>query len=197
MSHQVIDMVCPGCGAPVTTNDTICEYCFHPIIISTFHSIYDMSTSEVNKYASTYRKVLESNPNNAILNYSIGLCYLKLKLYDKANKAFEKAIEENLDNAEAYFYAAISLLKGKRAFLAKRSEIDKIEEYIQAALFIELKGIYHYFLAYIKYDHFSRKNYKTSPTYQEALCMAKKAGVSSYDIEQFYSILGVERPSNL
>lgn len=122
------------------------------------------------------------------------MCYLKLKLYDKAAEAFERAMEDNFDNSETFFYAAICRLKGKKAFLASRADIDKIEEYIQAALMIEPKGIYYYFWAYIKQDYFARKSYKTSPTYQEVLATAQQAGLSNYDIEQLYAILGVQRP---
>ena len=62
---------------------------------------------------------------------------------------------------------------------------------------IEPKGIYYYFLAYIKYDYFARKYFKTSPSYQEALAMANDAGLSAFDIEQLYGILGVVRPDCL
>ena len=197
MSHQVVEISCPGCGARVSTGQSECEWCHQPIIISTFNSVYSMPMPEVSKYAGAYRKALAENPDNTDLNNSIAMCYLKLKLYDKAIPAFEKAIEDNFDNSETFFYAAICLLRGKKAFLAKRTDIDKIEEYIQAALMIEPKGIYYYFLAYIKYDHFYRKSYKTSPTYQEALALAQQTGLSDFDVDQLYAILGVERPNCL
>lgn len=197
MAHQTIDMRCPGCMAPITTADVICPHCFRPLVISTFNSVYDMSVPEVNKYARAIKKELAVDPDDGGWNNSAAMCYLKLKLYDKAIEAFTKAIEDNFDNSETYFYAAVSLLRGKKAFLAKRTDIDKMEEYLQAANMIEPKGIYYYFLAYIKYDHFYRKSYKTSPNYKEALEMAHQMGVSAYDIEQFYLILGVERPDCL
>ena len=197
MAQKTVDIRCPGCGAPITTSDTMCSHCFRPLVISTFNSVYDMSLPEVNKYAKAVRKELELNPDDGGWNNSVAMCYLKLKLYDKAIDAFAKAIEDNFDNSETYFYAAISLLRGKKAFLAKRADIDKIEEYLEAANMIEPKGIYYYFLAYIKYDHFYRKSYKTTPNFREAMAMALQAGLSAYDVEQFYSILGVERPDCL
>lgn len=195
MSHTVIEMNCPGCGARVSTGQSECEWCHKPIIISTFNSVYSMPMPEVNKYAGAYKKALSENPDDQALNNSIAMCYLKLKLYDKALSAFEKAMEDNFDNSETFFYAAICLLKGRKAFLLNRTEIDKAEEYINAAIMIEPRGIYYYFLAYIKYDYFSRKYFKTSPTYQEALKMAQQQGFSPYDAEQLFSILGVEKPS--
>ena len=104
-------------------------------------------------------------------------------------------MEDNFDNSETFFSTAGCLLNGKKPFLTLRPEIDKIEEYLNAALMIEPRGIYYYFLAYIKYDYFNRKFFKTSPTYQEALQMAQQAGYSSYDAEQLFAILGTERPS--
>ncbi len=195
MSQQIIELTCPGCGSRVTTNQKECEWCHKPIIISTFNSVYNMPMPEINKYAGTYKKALSENPDDKELNNSIAMCYLKLKLYDKALQAFEKAMEDNFDNSETFFYAAVCLLKGKKPFVTLRPEIDKIEEYIQAALMIEPRGIYYYFLAYIKYDYFSRKFFKTSPTYQEALDMAEQAGYSQYDVEQLFGILGVEKPN--
>lgn len=197
MSQQVVEINCPGCGARVTTGQTECEWCHQPVIISTFNSVYSMPMPQVNKYAGAYRKALTENPDDTGLNNSIAMCYLKLKLYDRALPAFEKAMEDNFDNSETFFYAAICLLKGKKAFLAPRTDIDKIQEYIEAALMIEARGIYYYFLAYIKYDYFSRKFFNTSPTYQEALTLAQQAGVSEFDIEQLFLILNVDKPDCL
>jgi len=195
MSQQIVNINCPGCGARASTGQAVCEWCHQPIIISTFSSVYSMSMPEVNKYANEYRKALNENPDNTDLNNSVAMCYLKLKLYDKALPAFEKAMEDNFDNSETYFYSAVCLLKGRKAFLLLRPEIDKIEEFINAALMIEPRGIYYYLLAYIKNDYFSRKFFKTSPTYQEALIMAEQAGYSPFDSEQLFGILGVDKPT--
>lgn len=196
MAYKTERLTCPCCGFPIEVGMKECP-AGHPVNISTFNSVYDMPMPLVNKYANTYRKELADDPDDKELNYSIGICYLKLKIYDKAQAAFEKAIEDNFDNSEAFFYAAICLLQGKKAFLHQRPTIDKILEYINAALMIEPKGIYYYFLAYIKYDYFARKYFKTSPTYGEALAMATDAGLSAFDVEQLYGILGVTRPECL
>jgi tetratricopeptide (TPR) repeat protein len=194
MSQQIINLNCPNCGAAVSTSQKQCEYCKNPVVIATFNSVYSMPMPEVNKYAGAYKKALAENPDNQDLNTSIAMCYLKLKLYDKALPAFEKAMEDNFDNSEAFFWAAVCLLKGQKAFVAPRADIDKIEEYINAALMIEPKGIYHYFGAYIKYDFFHRKYLNTTPTYKALLQTAAEADISDHDKEQLFSILGVAKP---
>lgn len=197
MATTVIDIKCPNCGAAVDTGQKFCKFCKQPVVISTFNSVYEMPVPMINKYANAYRQALAESPENQELNNSIAMCYLKLKLYDKALGAFERAMEDNFDNSETFFYAAICLLKGNKAFLAQRAAIDKIEEYINAALMIEPRGVYYYFWAYVKHDYFNRKFYNTSPTCQETMGMAEGAGVSPYDIEQLYAILGVSRPEAL
>lgn len=198
MAHQVVDITCPGCGARVSTGQTQCPYCRGPVVITTFNSVYSMPMPEVNKYAAAYRKNLAEDPDNQDLNTSVAMCYLKLGMYDKAAEAFDKALENNFDNSEAFFYAAICRLGGKKAFIIKdRSTINKIEEYIQAALMIEELGIYYYFWAYIKYDYYKRKFLNTAPTWQELLEKAQQIGLSPTDVEQLYAILKVDRPSCL
>ena len=197
MAHQVVELTCPGCGARVATNQKECEWCHKPVIISTFNSVYNMPMPEVNKYAGTYRKALAENPDDMELNNSVAMCYLKLKMYEKATAAFEKAMEDNFDNSETFFYAAICLLQGKKPFLHQRPTIDKIIEYINAATMIEPRGIYYFFLAYIKYDYFARKYFRTSPDYVECLAMARQAEYSEYDVTQLFGILGVPCPEQL
>lgn len=197
MSAEVVKIKCPTCGMPVSTGDNQCEWCSNPVVIKTFNSVASMPIPEISKYANSYRKSLEENPDNQILNTSLAMCYLKLKLYDKALPAFEKAIEDNFDNAETFFYAAICVLKGKKAFMMQRQEINKIEEYIDAALMIEPRGIFYYFKSYIRYDYYKRKCFNISPDYNKLLESAFSAGVSDIDIQQLFEILNVERPQVL
>lgn len=198
MVQQIIDLVCPRCGGPIAIGETICQYCYSPVVISTFHSVYSMPIKKIKNYTEDYKKFILKNPNSANdkeLNNSIAMCYLKLRLYDQAYDSFVKAIEGNFDNSETYFYAAVSLLRGKKAFLAQRKDINKAIEYIDAANMIEPKGIYYYFLAYIKYDFFERKYLNTSPNYLQCLTTARNLGVSNYDINMLFDILGVTKPS--
>jgi len=97
---------------------------------------------------------LTETPNDKQLNGALGICFLKLKLHDKALPFFEKAMEDNFADPNPYYYAAVCLLKGKKAFLAMRPEIDAMERYLEAAINLEPKGIFYYFRAYIKYDYY-------------------------------------------
>lgn len=195
MSQTIVDISCPGCGFPVSTSMKECPACSKPVIITSFNSVFNMPLPQVNKYANTYRKALQENPDDQNLNTSIAMCYLKLKMYDKADEAFEKAIEENFDNSETFYYAAVSLLAGKIAFSATRPKINRILELLNAATMIEPRGIYYYFMAYIKYDYFSRKYLNVSPNYQSCLEEADMNNVSEFDKENMYILLNVAKPA--
>lgn len=194
---EIVELECPGCGRPLTTDVKECPACHRPVVITSFNSVYSMTAEDVNKYASTFQKALQNNPDNKTLNASIAMCYLKLKLYDKALPAFEKAIEDNFDNSETYFYAAVCLLKGRKAFLAQREEINKIEKYIGAAIMVEPRGIYYLLWAYIKYDYYERKFLRTSPNYKDMLNKAVECGCTQADSEMLFSILDVPCPDKI
>lgn len=81
--------------------------------------------------------------------------------------------------------------------MTKRADINKTEEYINAARSIEDKGIYAYFHAYIKYDYYERKGFITSPNYRELSAEAGRLGVSEHDIRVLFGLMRLERPENL
>lgn len=108
---------CPGCGSLVSPDQKKCAYCDNPVIIHSIGAISTFNPLQLNKYATSYRKQLAAQPDDRELNRSMGICYLKLKLYDKANEAFDKAVTDNFEDADSYFYAAVGLLQGKKAFV--------------------------------------------------------------------------------
>lgn len=197
MSTEIKSICCPNCGAPQPIDARECRYCNSPVIISTYQSVADMSLPLLNKYVGAYKKELQKDEDNPSAQKSMAFCYMKLKIYDKAIECFSKAIEEVFDEPDLYFYLAISLLRGKKAFLAPRKDIDQLEEYIQAALSLENKGIYYYFWAYVRYDHHYRKFYNMDPDYNALLQMASDAGVSEFDKSELFKILNVDRPECL
>ena len=140
---------CPGCGARVSPDMKKCEYCDKPVIIHSIGAIQTFTPIQLNKYASSYRKQLVADPDDRELNRSMGICYLKLKLYDKANEAFERAVTDNFEDADSYFYAAAGRLHGKKAFITPRPDIDKAIEYLNAANMIAPNPVNYLLLAYI------------------------------------------------
>lgn len=144
-------------------------------------------------------KPYEGGPVNAGPESDItdGLRKLTYGLYPQALASIEKAMQADQSNPELYYYAVIALLQGKRAFLADRSTIKKVEEYLNVAIAISNKPIYYYLLAYIKYDFYFNKKLRTSPSHQELLFMARDLGVTSEEIHELFKLLKLQRPAEL
>ena len=197
MVQRVIDLVCPGCGSPTNTSQKFCDYCGRQVVISSFNSTAEMPLPLLNKYTKMYGSVVADNPDSVELNTTLALCFLKLRLYDKALPYFEKAMENDFENSESFFYAAVCLLRGKKAFLTPHADLKKAMEYIDAAIMIEPRGIYYYFLAYIKYDFYERKCLNITPGYADEMNNALDNGVSHADVQTLFEFLGVDIPNVL
>ena len=85
----------------------------------------------------------------------------------------------------------------KKAFLSNKSTITQIETFINDAISIESKGVYYYFMAYIKFDYYKRKSFRTKPDYIECLNQAIRNNLSRMDAEQMFKIIGVTMPHEL
>ena len=109
MAVQMIDLKCSGCGFTLTPADVECPRCGNAITVTSFNSVYAQNLPTLNKLSRALDKDLRVGASPELdgnIKFTLGGCYLKLKLYDKALLRFEEAIEENFDNPEASFYAA-------------------------------------------------------------------------------------------
>ncbi len=186
----VVNLTCPRCGAAVSTEQKTCEYCHSPIVIENLNHLNNLN---INEYIKIYNNLLETNNDNEDINNSIAMCYLKLKFYDKAIQHFDKALDSNVNNSDIYFYYAIALLKGKKPFLTPLSQIKRIIELLNTAITLENKAIYHYFLAYIKYDFYERKKLNMSPNYLDEYNTVKN-NISKNEIITLFEVLGQKIP---
>lgn len=200
MAVKVVDLRCSGCRSALDPSASFCEYCGNPVVISSFNSVLGKPVPELGKLARALESDAQGGGDPEMENmakFTQGSCYLRLKLYDKALPKFEAAIEDNFDNPEGYFYAAVCLLKGKKAFLTPMPTIKKALEYLDAALMIENRGVFNLMKAYLKYDFYARKYLQITPDYREELQMALANNVSQTDADTLFSILGVEQPQTL
>ena len=122
---------------------------------------------------------------------------LKMQMYDGALSYFKSEMAKTTADPDVFYYAAIATLRGRSAFMLPRDTIEEAENYIEQAIQFKPKGIYYYFLAYIKYDFYERKYFRTSPNYKEAFSMAIARGVTQSQVNEMYSLMRVSRPSCL
>jgi tetratricopeptide (TPR) repeat protein len=157
----------------------------------TMSSLHELTPHDLKRHMSTYQDVLDQDPGNPHMQASMAVCYLKLGLFDKAVEHFEDAIEEDPGNSETYLYAAVSLIRGEKPFLASLATIRTVQSYLETALMLENRGIYWYFLAYIHYDYYERKSLNVSPMWSELLVIARANSVTDADIRLLFELLRV------
>lgn len=122
---------------------------------------------------------------------------LEMQMYDDALSYFKSEMSKTTANPDVYYYAAIATMRGNNAFSQTRSTINVLESYIRQAILCEPKGIYYYFLAYIKYDYYERKYFRTKPNYKEAFSLAISNGITQEQVNEMYALMRVSRPSCL
>lgn len=195
---QVVSFECPGCGAPLSTDMKECPFCHGPVIITSFNHLYDVKMENLKKYSEGYKNASRREPDSTELKMSAALCFLRLKRYEIALKYFEQLMEEEFDNSEHYFYAAVCLLKGKRAcVITQLPLIRKAQDYLNTAIDIEERGVYHLFLAYLKLDYYAKKHLRVAPSWQEELAMAGNCHLTAEDTRILFDLLSVPVPEEL
>ena len=122
---------------------------------------------------------------------------LKMKMYDSALAYFKSAMNDPMADPDVFYYAAIASLRGGTAFSQTRDTIEAVVNYINQAIAFEPKGIYYYFLAYIKYDYYERKYFRTSPNYREAFALALEHNVTWQQVNEMYELMRVSKPACL
>ncbi|MCW2695098.1 MAG: hypothetical protein JWR62_183 [Modestobacter sp.] len=169
-----------------------CRYCGRQVIISSLSGLRDLLPGDLKSHVRTYQDALAQEPSNPGVALSLGMCFLGLGLYDQALQRFETAIDDDLERSETYFYAAIAMLRGKKAFLAPLATIRASEAYLEAALKLEDRGIYSYFLAYLRYDYYERKSLNCSPSWAALLQQAIAHHVTGEDVRLLFELLRVD-----
>lgn len=192
--YSVENITCPGCGARVSPDQKVCEYCNAPVVITKISDIASKTTQELTKYSKSYEKAIAENPESAEIFNSLAVCYLQLGLYSKAIEKFDKAIEMDFSNSNTFLYAAVCVLKGRKPFLCRRPEINKAEEYINAGLMAEENALLRVLQAYVKYDYFDRKHLNTDPDYRTAFYYAQTGGVVADEIDSLFDLLKQQKP---
>ncbi len=201
---DTINLSCASCGAGITPQDRKCEYCGRAVVIKQFSSLKTASPGDIMLLAKQYEAgniteacqvhdVGKKIPEHANF-FTLGCCYLRLGLYDKALINFEKAMDYGSDNPENYFLSAIALLKGKKPFLMPLGIIKKSLEYLNAAEMLCPRSDFALLTAFIKYDFFFRKSLNITPDWQEELQKAVDLGISYEIAEELFLLLKTEIP---
>ena len=191
---KVIALNCPGCNQPVSTDLARCRFCKRPIVVSKISESQAMPAADMTKYMNAYKSIVAENPAHKSLNGALTVCYINMKLYDKAIEVFHKIMDDNTDNPELFFNAAVCHLRGKKPFSCQRTDIDTAIKYATTANSLQPNAINYLLLSYIKHDYFERKYLQISPSWRDELEAADSYGANKETIKELGAALNVQLP---
>lgn len=184
---------CPQCGAPAIQNAKSCDYCKAPFSIDSLSRLSSFDKEGVDKYIKSYKnKTIEGNETESTLG--LGLCYLNIGNYTLSTIHFKKLITLSPELADAYYYLALSLIKGRRIKLLTLKEIREIEELLNTSLELDSENFkYDLLLAAIKFDYYRTSGLVVkSPTDDELIESGFSKGIDSEELEIFFNLIVVD-----
>ena len=123
---------------------------------------------------------------------SLGICHYKNSMYDLSLKSFEKVIKVDPENVNAYYYAALSLMNGKRPYLQTLPKIKKAVAMLEAAISIQDEGRLYYFLYLIQKDFFDKKHLRTKYKALELQKLSMENAVTDEEILELEENLAIK-----
>lgn len=183
---------CPNCGAPINITDKICNHCFSAVYLQRVQDSDRLSKGDIAKHIAIYKKNIANGlaqDSNTLI--SLGICHYKNGMYSMSQKAFEQAIDVDPENVNAYYYAALSLLNGKRPYMQTLSKIKKVVELLEAAISIQAEGRAYYFLYLIQKDFFDKKHLRNKYNLLKLKNNAMENAVTDEEINELEKNLSI------
>lgn len=123
-----------------------------------------------------------------------GKHYLRLGLHAKALAELRQAMGTEDGDAEVCHLSAIAVLGGRKPILASLTQIREAENLIRAAIALDPRGIFFYFLAYLAFDYYERKSLRAPAPARTLLLQAWHLGVTPSEIASLFTALSVQNP---
>lgn len=118
------------------------------------HANYDQRWQQVYKQLNLNFQIYSAPNPTLVLNQGIKL--LEAKSYQQVINAFTLVIELDRSMSNAYYYLAIALLKGRRAKILKRSEVEEMDQLLSAATAMgDSDGTIYWFRALVRDDYYN------------------------------------------
>lgn len=180
---------CQGCGSPIRPDNTDCEYCGSHNIVVAKKSPYDISDALCKQYVKHLKPT--AIQDDVTSKMAIAMFYIRLKLYDLAISTLNRVIEISPDDSEAYYYLALSTIKGRRLKVLPMSDVKNIVRLLNAAIAIDDSPKYIYLKAILYYDYYHLNSLVPPDNdYHSIFTDAKDSGtLQATDIQELHANL--------
>jgi tetratricopeptide (TPR) repeat protein len=159
--------VCPQCGwtfdvAAIQSNT--CRKCRSALLITSVAYLEKFDKPAIQKYLARYSNILKTAPDDRDALLAMGICYLRLDLYELASQFLTKLIAICPSEAASYYYKTISGLKGRRPRTLSLTTIREIEQLLLTAMALEPQNARHdLLLAAVRHDYYVLNGLRVPP----------------------------------
>jgi tetratricopeptide (TPR) repeat protein len=191
-----VAQTCSQCGWGFDTEalqKNTCKKCKSAILVTSVAYLEKFDKPAVQKYIAQYTQVLKADPQNRDALVAIGICYLKLGLFNLADRFLRQLIDAHPADPSGYYYRGICILKGKRPRIASLPVIREAEQLIGTALELDpANGRYDVLLAAIRHDYYVLNGMRVPDLAPEDLVASAKAKhVDQLEVEQIFGLIKV------
>lgn len=135
---------------------------------TSFSVLGQSSQEELYRMLNHYKTAIAKNPEDEEAYFALGLCYLQLGLHDLTVKNFQRTIELMPAHADAYYYLALALIRGRRPKTLSLAEVRLMEQHLQTAMQLDgRQAKYYYLAAILKVDYYLANGLSAPPPLPE------------------------------
>jgi tetratricopeptide (TPR) repeat protein len=191
-----VAQTCSQCGWSFETEalqKNTCKKCKSAILVTSVAYLEKFDKPAIQKYIAQYTQALKADPQNRDALVAIGICYLKLGLFDLADRFLRQLIDAHPADPSGYYYRGFCILKGKRPRTASLPVIREAEQLIGTALELDpANGRYDVLLAAIRHDYYVLNGMRVPDLAPEDLVASAKAKhVDQLEVEQIFGLIKV------
>ena len=191
---------CPQCGWTFdkeALQANTCKKCHSALLITSVAYLEKFDRPAIQKYITRNAEILKRDPDEQDALLSMGLCYLRLGLYEMSEKFLGRLINAHPEAASGYYYKAIGSLRGKRPRVATLNVIRAAEQLLLTAITLEPEnGRYDMILAAMRHDYYVVNGLRVPvPTPAELLVGAQSKHLDHNEIAQGMALMNIPESS--
>ena len=191
---------CPQCGWTFDTEAlqaNACKKCRSALLITSVAYLEKFARPAIQKYIARNSEVLKRDPEDQDALLCIGLCYLRLGLYEMGEKFLARLIEAHPEAGSGYYYKAIGSMRGRRPRILTLNTIRAAEILLLTAMTLEPdNGRHDIILAAMRQDYYVMNGLRVpQPTPAELVEGAQGKHLDRNEIAQGLALMSIPESS--
>lgn len=187
---------CPNCGAPNNFEQQKCAHCGSPKVfqlLSEFNTLPSLDFNKVIAHFKAKSNEVDKATDLYLVRLSLGLCYLKQKLFPLSNTQISKLIDDHPEKSILYVYKSLIILNGKRPRTSNYKTIQEVQGLLDMAFMLDdSNGLPLALKAIVEYDYFQGNGLKIPvPTPSEQMILAKKQTLNTNELNELIENVGL------